>query len=131
MARSGGISGRRLFFDLEKSRVSVVYRGRQDEFSVPAGTLDEMAMQAQIMADMKGEESEPWDYRVVSRGKLKDHRYEVVGEEEIDTVLGRLRTLILVRHKEGKTDYRFWTSPKHDYKYEMYLEKLFGSLAER
>ena len=37
-------------------------------------------MQAQIMADMKGEESGPWNYRVVSREKLKDYRYEVVGE---------------------------------------------------
>ena len=133
-----------LFFDWEKSRVSVVYRGRQDEFPVSIGTLDEMAMQAQIMADMKGGGAGPWNYQVVSRGKLKDHRYEVVGEEEIDTVLGRLRTLILVRHKEGKADYRFWTSPKHDYlpvrgekivngevKYEMYLKKLSGPLAER
>ena len=86
---------------------------------------------AQVMADMKGGESEPWDYRVASREKLKDHRYEVVGEEEIAKVLGRLRILIPVRHKEGKTDYRFWTSPKHNYKYEMYLEKLSGSLADR
>ena len=79
MERSGGISGRHLFFDWEKSQVSVVYRGRQDEFPVPG---------AQVMADMKGGESGSWDYRVVSRGKLKDHRYEVAGEEEIDTVLG-------------------------------------------
>ncbi len=133
-----------LFFDWEKSQVSVVYRGRQDEFPVSAGTLDEIAMQAQIMADMKGGESGPWDYRVVSRGKLKDHRYEVVGEEEIDTVLGPLRTLILERRRGGKTDYRFWTSPRYDYlpvrgekivngevKYEMYLEKLSGPLARQ
>ena len=44
------------------------------------GTLDEMTIQAQVMADMKGGKSGSWDYRVVSRGKLKDHRYEVVGE---------------------------------------------------
>ena len=53
-----------LIFRLGKSLVSVVYRGRQDEFPVPG---------AQVMADMKGGESEPWDYRVASREKLKDH----------------------------------------------------------
>ena len=38
--------------------------GRQDEFPV---------LGAQVMAVMKGEESGPCNYRVVSRGKLKDH----------------------------------------------------------
>ena len=69
VARSGRISGGSLFFDREKSQVSVVCRGRQGEFPVPG---------AQVMADMKGGESEPWDYQIVSRGKLKDHCYEVV-----------------------------------------------------
>ncbi len=53
-----------LFFDWDEGQVSVVYRGRQDEFPV---------LGAQVMAVMKGEESGPCNYRVVSRGKLKDH----------------------------------------------------------
>ncbi len=128
-----------LHFDWEKRMVSVDYRENQREIPVSVGTLDEMAMQTQILVDMKSGEWGPWDYRVVSRGELKNYRYEVVGEETIETIFGELPTLVLVRHKGGKIDYRFWSSPAYDYlpvkgekivndevKYEMRLKKWSG-----
>ena len=48
--------------------------------------------------------------------KKKNYIFEVVGEEEIDTKLGKLKTLKLVRKREDSDrESIFWSAPEMHY----------------
>ncbi len=54
-------------------------------------------------------------YRVFNGKKLRDYRYAVRGEETLDTALGALRTLHLVRRTDGDGRFEIWLAIDRHY----------------
>jgi hypothetical protein len=54
-------------------------------------------------------------YRVFNGKKLRDYRYEVRGEEMLDTALGTLRTLHLARRTDGDGRFEAWLAIDRHY----------------
>lgn len=55
------------------------------------------------------------EYRVFNGKKLRDYRYDVLGEESLDTRLGALRTLHLMRAGSGDGRFEIWLAIDRHY----------------
>lgn len=65
------------------------------------GVLDQMSYQLAMALDLKHEQStEILDYVLVDGPEIENHRFQLLGEEIIDTPLGRLRCWKLERIRE-------------------------------
>ena len=55
-------------------------------------------------------------YKVMSRGRIKDYQFEILGEEVINTSLGEIPTLKVQRiRKDAKRQTIFWLAPAWNY----------------
>lgn len=55
-------------------------------------------------------------YKVMSRGRIKDYQFEILGEEIVNTALGEIPTLKVQRiRKDAKRQTIFWMAPAWDY----------------
>ena len=58
----------------------------------------------------------PLEFAMTNGRKLDQYRYAVTPDVELDTPLGRLKTLHLVKHREpGETGNELWLSAQHRY----------------
>jgi hypothetical protein len=105
---------------------------------ITAGTQDRLSQQLMVRLELAQGEQD-LSYQVADGGKLKHYRFQVVGEEPIETPYGPLHCLKVQRSKEQRPpDYTIWFAPKLDYlpvrierdqssgRYRMVLEKLEG-----
>lgn len=91
------------------------YKGRSLTLELPAGYQDRASHELALFADL-GAGRSALRYPVVTRHKLKDYAFEVLGEEEIEVPYGRFRTLKLrVLHDGDKRSTELWVAPELDY----------------
>lgn len=79
---------------------------------------DQLSAQLQLRELLlKGQLSDNFEQTIVKRkGKLKTYQISAVGEEEIDTALGRLSTIKLRKHRPGSSAEAYvWLAPSLDY----------------
>ncbi|MFT5927761.1 MAG: hypothetical protein ACI805_000877, partial [Candidatus Azotimanducaceae bacterium] len=56
------------------------------------------------------------DYVIADGGKLKNYSFKVIGEEEIDTPLGKMKTIKVSRVKDTRNrESTFWLAPEYDF----------------
>lgn len=98
---TGGASGR--------------YRGQDYQLDVPHNVQDRLGLQLVLMHDL-GRDRLRSRYQVVARGRLREMRFERVGEEIVRVPAGEFRTVVYER-SEDRPDRssRLWLSPEHDY----------------
>lgn len=97
--------------------VAAVYsRGEEKTLRIPAGTLDNSSLQLALIQDA-GKGAAKTRHPVISRGELKTYTFSNLGEETIETPLGRFETVKLQRRKddEENTTYTTWHAPKLHY----------------
>jgi hypothetical protein len=105
---------------------------------IVAGIQDRLSQQLMLRLELARGEHD-LSYRVADGGKLKHYRFQVVGEEQVQTPYGRLHCLKVRRSKEERPpDYTIWFAPQLDYlpvrierdqgsgRYRMVLEELEG-----
>lgn len=102
-------SGRRderhvvLKFDWDKGSVINIINDDPWRMDIPDDALDKLLYQYTMMLDLQ-QGARVLDYRIADGGELKTYRFEPVGEEVLDTAIGKLRTLKLQRnHGDRKT----------------------------
>jgi hypothetical protein len=81
-----------------------------------ANYLGPVSYQLQLRHDLKTitntVDSRPPTYQVMSRGRVKDYIFEVLGEELLDTGVGRLKTLKVQRVRDdSKRQTVLWMAP--------------------
>ena len=100
----------RLDFDWQAGIVKSLRDGKVTELAVERGILDKHMHQLLLRRELACG-GRHFSYRVADRSKLKDHEYEVVGEEQVQTkALGNLDCLKVV-----KGDTIFWVARELDY----------------
>ena len=86
--------------------------------------FDKLSVQYQLQIDLIQEEEEEkeikigrsFSYRVQDKGSLKPYRFVVAGIDKIDTQLGTLRTLRIIRErKKENRSTMLWLAPKYKY----------------
>jgi len=56
-----------------------------------------------------------FDYKVPRQGRIKDYRFALLGEEDIELTSGVYRTLKVARTNDDKDQSWVWSAPELDY----------------
>lgn len=102
---------------VDKSIDKAVYtRGKKyRELAMNEAYLGPISYQLQLRNDLKTEKP-ILTYQVLSRGRAKTYTFETLGEEIIDTGVGKIRALKVLRIRaKKKRETLFWISPDWDF----------------
>lgn len=113
--RSGGSKTRqvKLSFDWQHHTVTNSIDGDPWRMEIPPDAQDKLVYQLAIMYDLLNGKKN-LEYKIADGGKLKDYTFEIVGEEVLNTALGRLKTVRLQRIGD-KRDSTVWCAPQLSY----------------
>jgi hypothetical protein len=102
-------------FDWQASRLAITHDGRTDSLDLPEGTQDRLSFLYQFMFLSPGKTSGV-EFSMTNGRKLGRYRYTVRAGVEIETPIGRLTTLHLVKqHRPDESGAEIWLSPLHRY----------------
>lgn len=100
-------------FDWAGTSLTLMYDGKNQRLELPAGTQDRLSIMYQFMFysyDGPREIAFP----MTNGRKLDRYRYAINPEVEIDTPLGRMKTLHLVKQREaGDSETEIWLAPQY------------------
>jgi hypothetical protein len=100
-------------FDWDNARLAIRHDGREQTFALAPGTQDRLSVMYQFMF-VNFDGLLRMDVAMTNGRKLGHYVYDVMPGVEIDTALGRMRTLHLVRrHEPGDTQTEVWLAPAH------------------
>lgn len=100
-------------FDWPKATLVLRHDGRTESLPVANGTQDRLSIMYQFMF-MPLANARYVDFAMTNGRKLDRYRYRVTHDVEIDTPLGRLKTVHLVKEREADdTAAELWLSPRH------------------
>jgi hypothetical protein len=103
-------------FDWAKQSATTVVKDTPWKMQVPAGTQDKLSYQLQLRLDLLAGKTD-MTYAVADGGKLKEYRFKVTGEEQIDTPYGRYNAVRVMRDRGEDADREtlIWLAPELDY----------------
>lgn len=103
--RSGGKKTRKVTveFNWTSGMISTSVNGDAWHMPVRPNILDKLSYQLAIMHDLL-EGRKNIDYTIADGGKIKTYHFKLLGEERLDTPLGKFKTLKLERHKPNTLD---------------------------
>jgi hypothetical protein len=102
-------------FDWEGARLKVVRSGRNEVLPLPPGTQDQLSIMYQFMFLAPDGTRELHLSRTTGR-RLEQHHYTVRTGVEIETPIGRMTTVHLIRqHRPDESGVEIWLAPQHRY----------------
>jgi len=106
----------RLKFDWTQLSVHHQSKEPAGEYDIPSNTLDKLNYQLKLRQDLAANRSLP-SYAVADRHHLKNYDFKVVGEEVLETPLGKLNALQIqrVRAADAKRQTTIWLAMDWDY----------------
>lgn len=102
-----------LDFNWQKGTVINSINNSPWTMKVPQAVQDKLLYQYSLMMDM-ATPGAPLEYPVADGGGLKDYRFERLGEESLETPLGRLKTVKL-RRIGDKRNTTLWCAPAYGF----------------
>ncbi len=114
--RSSGSKKRNaeLTFDWNKNIVTNSIDSQPWKMTIKPDTLDKLVYQLVMMNDLQQGKKKELNYSIADGGKLKDYKILIMGEEKIETKLGELNTIKVVRIR-GKRTTTMWCAKKLGY----------------
>ena len=102
-------------FDWENNKAQVKYKDESSVLDVPKNTFDNYS--AQLLLMRKPENNAINNYSVISKGRLKEYKYELETTEVLNSKVGKLNATKYVRRKDNdkKTTYFGWYAEKMNY----------------
>lgn len=98
-----------------EGRVVTLYKGEEEEMPLTEGLFAPLSYQFAMRRDLLDGRRE-LTYPVVRRGRIKEYRYRIQGEETLETPLGDLRTLKLKRDRDSSDRETYlWVAVELDY----------------
>jgi len=102
-------------FDWDGARLTFTHDGRSETAKLAAGTQDRLSVMYQFMYLAPGK-SGTVEFAMTNGRKLDHYRYSVTPDVTLDTALGPLTTVHLVKQREpNDTATEIWLSPRHGY----------------
>ncbi len=91
------------------------------EMEISSGVLDKLLYQFKMRQDLQtaAKMDQPWPemvYQIADGGRLKTYIFKVTGEEDIETPVGKIRTVKTIRiRKNGGRTTTFWLAPDYEF----------------
>lgn len=102
-------------FDWPQKQLVLKHQSKTESLSLPPGTQDRLSVMYQFLF-LTADRIRKLDFAMTNGRKLDHYQYRVSGEVEVETGLGRLKTLHLVKQREpGDTVNEVWLSPQHQH----------------
>ena len=103
-------------FDWDARLLRMTFDGRTETAALAAGAQDRLSVMYQFMF-VPVERLRDLAFPMTSNGKkIENYRYQLAGEETLDTPLGKLKTLHLVKQREGNDNgVEIWLSTDHNF----------------
>jgi len=99
-------------FDWEAGQLTIEHGGQTEKLPLPRGTQDRLSLLYQLMFLVPGKQQ--MEIAMTNGRKLGHYQYTVQPGTDIDTPLGRMTTLHVVRqHKPDENGAEVWVSPQH------------------
>ena len=100
-------------FDWQAGQLTIEHGGQTEKLPLPQGAQDRLSIMYQLMF-LAQEKQQRMEIAMTNGRKLGHYQYSTQPGIEIDTPLGRLTTLHVVRqHKPNENDTEVWLSPQH------------------
>ncbi|WP_303900947.1 DUF3108 domain-containing protein [Thiohalomonas denitrificans] len=99
----------RMRFDWKEEVVTYLREGKETKVAVRPGILDKLLYQVALERDLS-EGEKHLEYTFADRGEIKTYRFDVIGQEQLETPLGTYQTL-----KVQREDVTLWVAPALDY----------------
>jgi hypothetical protein len=100
-------------FDWAQSQVQLNYNGKAESLPLNPGTQDRLSIMYQLMF-LPPDKSRYVQYWMTNGRKLDLYRYRAEPNVGLDTPLGHLKTVHLVKQREaGESQAEVWISPRH------------------
>ena len=102
-------------FEWAGEQLKLVSEGRNDVVALPAGTQDRLSAMYQFMF-WPVDKLKSLDFAMTNGRKIEKYRYDITPNVELETPLGRMSTLHLVKRQEPNDNrVEVWVSPQHHY----------------
>ena len=99
-------------FDWENNNALSVMNGNPITFKLPGNSVDALLYHLAVTYDLKIGRKD-LGYNVANGKRVKLHRFERVGEEDIETAMGTFKTIKI--KLPGKRETIIWCAPELDY----------------
>jgi len=101
-------------FDWVSGQLTLKHAGKVESLPLAAGTQDRLSVMYQFMFMGLGTSSSAVEFPMTNGRKLDHYRYSVTPGVELDTPIGRLKTLHLAKVREpGESNAEVWLSTAH------------------
>lgn len=107
---------RELTFDWQNNHIASRYNDHTQRIKLEPDTLDTISYQFQLWNDMKAG-MQSVDYRVADNGRIKDYRFNRLGDETVETPAGQFETIKVARDRgkgSGRQTY-IWFAKAHEH----------------
>lgn len=102
-------------FDWVAGRLAIEHHGRTETLPLPRGTQDRLSALYQFMF-IAPDKSRQMEISMTNGRKLDRYQYSVEPGVELDTPLGRIATVHLVKQRQpDESQTEIWLSPRHRY----------------
>ena len=102
-------------FDADNHKATVNYRGETTVFDLPPGTVDPQILSLAVLLDMQ-QGLTLGTYTALDRIKIKTYPFKAIGEEELETTVGKVSTVVLQEGNDNDTRTRkVWVAPELGY----------------
>ncbi len=103
-------------FDWKTQQATARRDKRQRQYAIKPGTLDQLNLEIQVRRDLMDSGKLDKNYWLADAKDLSPLKFEQLGEEVLDTPLGKLETVKIKRqHKDPARHTTFWLAKKLDY----------------
>lgn len=104
-----------LTFDWDAGEVTNNVKGQSWEMDVAENIQDKLSYQIQLQKDLIAGKDK-LSYHIADGGRVKKYRFEIVGEEVLDTPLGEVNTVKVMRSREDDDRVTYaWMAKDWDY----------------
>lgn len=104
--------------DFDWSTKQAIGKERNSDWriEIPKLALDRLGYQLQLLADVQNQKKE-MHYQIVHKGKVRPSTFQVMREENINTVFGNVNSIVLekVREESSKRVTHLWFSKEHPF----------------
>jgi hypothetical protein len=102
-------------FDWTEARLTLKHEGQMETAPLPPGTQDRISLMYQFMFVEPGQLRQI-DVAMTNGRKIDRYRYSITPGVDLDTPLGRMKTLHLVKAREpGESAAEIWLAPQHHF----------------
>ena len=102
-------------FDWAEARITLKHEGKTESAPLPPGAQDRISLMYQFMFVEPGQLRQ-LDVAMTNGRKIDQYRYSITPDVDLDTPLGRMKTLHLVKERQpDESAAEIWLAPQHHF----------------